>query len=594
MTPSSCPMTTFSATLESRSKARPFSGSPPVAGSLPITRKPRVSSSKTRCRLARSAAGKFSRPTRSSSLGRVRVRSQAEALAALGRRQPGAAGQPEVGAHVPDQAGLVDVLALLVEGHDRALGAGEPEGRPAGDADGVLEVQGVVAHPAAEGLHLARVSRVPATHENRRGYAPTMTAVARLNARDVRPLRRPSDGPTMVFAHGFGCDQSMWRKVAPEFAVDHRVVTYDLVGSGGSDLDAYDPDAVRPARGPRRGPRRPVPRARSPRRRLRRPLRVRDGRRPRPPRGSRTCSPRWCSSVRPRATWTTRGTSAASAAADIDDLLETMDSNHLGWQNPLAGMVMANADRPELAAGARGQLLPHPARDRPTLRRRHVPRRQPRRPGATSASRRWSCRRATTRSRRSRAGEFVHDQIAGQPAGPDRGLRPLPPPQRPRGDRQGRCASSSPREGRRVRTCSTSHPAGTPSSTPTGLVVAANARAAPAARPDRDEVVGVLSLSRLVPAGGRIYLDTHVFPLLDIEGTVREIALDLVHADGTRVPVLVSANVDDSDRRRETRVVRAGGPRPASLRDRPPRVDADRRGGPSGGGRARGDAAGTR
>jgi sigma-B regulation protein RsbQ len=45
---------------------------------------------------------------------------------------------------------------------------------------------------------------------------------------------------TMVFAHGFGCDQNMWRLLAPDFAKRFRVVTFDLVGSGGSDLSAYD------------------------------------------------------------------------------------------------------------------------------------------------------------------------------------------------------------------------------------------------------------------------------------------------------------------------------------------------------------------
>ena len=50
-----------------------------------------------------------------------------------------------------------------------------------------------------------------------------------------------SDGPvTMLFAHGFGCDQSMWRYLAPLFQDRFRVVTYDSVGSGGSDLSAYD------------------------------------------------------------------------------------------------------------------------------------------------------------------------------------------------------------------------------------------------------------------------------------------------------------------------------------------------------------------
>lgn len=48
-------------------------------------------------------------------------------------------------------------------------------------------------------------------------------------------------GPTtMVFAHGFGCDQNMWRYMAPSFEERFRVVLFDLVGSGSSDLNAYD------------------------------------------------------------------------------------------------------------------------------------------------------------------------------------------------------------------------------------------------------------------------------------------------------------------------------------------------------------------
>jgi len=46
----------------------------------------------------------------------------------------------------------------------------------------------------------------------------------------------------MLFVHGFGCDQHMWRYVAPAFASDHRIVTLDLVGAGGSDPAAWDPD----------------------------------------------------------------------------------------------------------------------------------------------------------------------------------------------------------------------------------------------------------------------------------------------------------------------------------------------------------------
>ncbi len=45
----------------------------------------------------------------------------------------------------------------------------------------------------------------------------------------------------MVFAHGFGCDQNMWRFVAPAFEQDFKTVLFDHVGAGRSDLTAYDP-----------------------------------------------------------------------------------------------------------------------------------------------------------------------------------------------------------------------------------------------------------------------------------------------------------------------------------------------------------------
>src|SRR5690349_15578656 len=50
------------------------------------------------------------------------------------------------------------------------------------------------------------------------------------------------DGPPMLFAHGFGCDQNMWRLVAPRFEDGFRVVLFDYVGAGRSDVSAYDPE----------------------------------------------------------------------------------------------------------------------------------------------------------------------------------------------------------------------------------------------------------------------------------------------------------------------------------------------------------------
>lgn len=45
----------------------------------------------------------------------------------------------------------------------------------------------------------------------------------------------------MMFAHGFGCDQHMWGQVSQAFESDFRVILFDHVGAGRSDLSAYDP-----------------------------------------------------------------------------------------------------------------------------------------------------------------------------------------------------------------------------------------------------------------------------------------------------------------------------------------------------------------
>lgn len=46
---------------------------------------------------------------------------------------------------------------------------------------------------------------------------------------------------TLLFAHGFGCDQTSWRLVAPSFEQRYRVITFDHIGSGHADASAYDP-----------------------------------------------------------------------------------------------------------------------------------------------------------------------------------------------------------------------------------------------------------------------------------------------------------------------------------------------------------------
>lgn len=69
-----------------------------------------------------------------------------------------------------------------------------------------------------------------------------------LTRNNVR-VRGVADGPAILFAHGFGCDQTMWRHVAAAFEPTHRVVCFDHVGSGGSDLAAYDRERYGTLRG---------------------------------------------------------------------------------------------------------------------------------------------------------------------------------------------------------------------------------------------------------------------------------------------------------------------------------------------------------
>jgi len=67
-------------------------------------------------------------------------------------------------------------------------------------------------------------------------YRPPMSVQRRNN------VKVSGRGPaTMFFAHGFGCDQNMWRLLAPVYESRYRTVLFDHVGSGASDLSAYDP-----------------------------------------------------------------------------------------------------------------------------------------------------------------------------------------------------------------------------------------------------------------------------------------------------------------------------------------------------------------
>lgn len=151
----------------------------------------------------------------------------------------------------------------------------------------------------------------------------------------------------MVFVHGFGCDQNMWRFVAPAFESDFRTVLFDLIGAGGSDLSAFDPikyasldgyadDVVD----------------------LCRELDVRGGvyvghsvsamigvlaSKKAPELFDKLVL------VGPSPRYIDDGDYVGGfTEAQIHELLEFLDSNYMGWSQAMAPAIMGNPDRPEL------------------------------------------------------------------------------------------------------------------------------------------------------------------------------------------------------------------------------------------------------
>jgi sigma-B regulation protein RsbQ len=156
-----------------------------------------------------------------------------------------------------------------------------------------------------------------------------------------------ADGQPMLFAHGFGCDQHMWRHVAPSFVDDFRVVLFDHVGAGRSDPAAYDAkrysslmgyaeDILEICHG----------------------LDLRDvifvghsvsamigvlAEVAEPSVFDKLVlvgpSPRYIDDPPYVGGFT---------ESDIHQMLESLDSNYLGWSSAMAPVIMGNADRPEL------------------------------------------------------------------------------------------------------------------------------------------------------------------------------------------------------------------------------------------------------
>ncbi|HVM19197.1 MAG TPA: alpha/beta hydrolase [Egibacteraceae bacterium] len=164
---------------------------------------------------------------------------------------------------------------------------------------------------------------------------------------DRNHVTETGSGQPMLFAHGFGCDQNMWRYVAPAFAESHRVVLFDHVGAGRSDLSAYSPQKYASLDG-----------YADDIIEICEELDLRDviyvghsvaammgviatGRRPElfdklvlvgP-------SPRYIDDA---------DYVGGFSAEDIEGLLESLASNYLGWSSAMAPVIVGNPDRPEL------------------------------------------------------------------------------------------------------------------------------------------------------------------------------------------------------------------------------------------------------
>ena len=152
----------------------------------------------------------------------------------------------------------------------------------------------------------------------------------------------------MVFVHGFGCDQAMWRFVAPDFEVDHRVVLLDLVGAGRSDLTAYDPEKY----GSLRGYARDIVE-------VCRALDLTDvvfvGHSVSAMIGvlATQRAPELFGAlvmVGPNPRYVDDGDYVGGfSRTDIAGLLDALDANHLGWSAQMAPVIMGNPEHPELA-----------------------------------------------------------------------------------------------------------------------------------------------------------------------------------------------------------------------------------------------------
>lgn len=152
----------------------------------------------------------------------------------------------------------------------------------------------------------------------------------------------------MLFAHGFGCDQNMWRFITPAFEDDYKIILFDYVGSGNSDLTAYNRDRYASLNGYAQDVIEVCE-----------ALGVKDaifvGHSVSGMVGviAAIKQPQYFAQlilVGPSPCYINdTGYLGGFERKDIEELLDTMDKNYIGWANFLAPAIMKNPDRPELS-----------------------------------------------------------------------------------------------------------------------------------------------------------------------------------------------------------------------------------------------------
>ena len=152
----------------------------------------------------------------------------------------------------------------------------------------------------------------------------------------------------MMFAHGFGCDQHMWRLVEPAFEKDFKIVLFDHVGAGGSDLAAFDRAKYASLQGYADDVIE-----------ICRELNLKDtvfvGHSVSSMIGVLAAikAPELFEAlvlIGPSPCYINDGDYVGGFTnGQIEELLEFLDSNHMGWSTAMAPVIMGNKDRPELA-----------------------------------------------------------------------------------------------------------------------------------------------------------------------------------------------------------------------------------------------------